>query len=65
MIIKKINYWKIKKFKMLWLAVLIEFTEEIMSFILDYQKSIDLNKVYLLLQRIGRIVFLWQEVHLN
>jgi hypothetical protein len=65
MIIKKINYWKIKKFKMLWLAVLIEFTEEIMSFILDYQKSINLNKVYLLLQRIGRIVFLWQEVHLN
>ena len=65
MIIKKINYWKIKKFKMLWLAVLIEFTEEIMSFILDYQKSINLNKVYLLLQRTGRIVFLWQEVHLN
>jgi len=65
MIIEKAIYWKIKKFKMLWLVVSIEFIEELMLRILDYQKLIDLNKVYLLLQRIDQIVFLWLEVHHN
>jgi hypothetical protein len=65
MIIEKAIYWKIKKFKMLWLVVSIEFIEELMLLILDYQKLIDLNKVYLLLQRIDQIVFLWLEVHHN
>ena len=44
--IEKAIYWKIKKFKMLWLAVLIEFIGELMLDISDYQKLINLSKVY-------------------